>query len=156
MKKGIRNDLSDLGYYVEGDYMVEETNEKEVIFKQENLAGSKITVHKDYIIQISNSTQIVVYDFDNKEDWENFLEALWKGERYMAVRKKDFIEFFQALRHLHGHHCRQMDAVVGRQELIQKEINEQQERLGKLKNILNHYEEYYTEAYEEVHNENKV
>jgi hypothetical protein len=160
MKKDIRNDLSDLGYYMEGDYMTDEDMRNNVIYISERDKNNcRIIITKDHKINLEvphDDMSIYQFEFNDQNAWEVFLEAMWKGEQYMAVRKKDFIEFFQALRHLHGHHCRQMDVVVGRQELIQKEINEQQERLSKLKGILSHYEEYYTEAYEEVHNENKV
>jgi hypothetical protein len=153
--------IDDLGYYVEGDYMTDEDVTREAIYISERDKNNcRIIVTKDHKINLEvphsafgiEDTRVYQFEFNDKNAWEVFLEAMWKGEQYMAVRKKDFIEFFQALRHLHGHHCRQMDAVVGRQELIQKEINEQQENLDKLKSILNHYEEYYQEAY----SENKV
>lgn len=114
--------------------------------------GFRLEVVDHTIMILGAVGSIRSFTFDNKEDWETFLEKLWNTEHYMAVKKKDFIEFFQALRYLHGHHCRQMDVVVTRQESIQKEITEQQERLDKLKQILSNYEDYYMEVY----NESKV
>jgi DNA mismatch repair ATPase MutS len=143
---------------VEGDYMVEGKTDisSTTYISPESETGFRLQVVDHTIIIIGPNRSNRSFTFNNKEDWENFLEALWKTQHYMAVRKKDFIEFFQALRHLHGHHCRQMDVVTARQLNIQEEIKQQQEDLSKLKEILNHYEEYYTEAYEEVRNENKV
>ncbi len=154
MKKDIRNELSDdyLGYYVEGDYMVEKVKDSTTYLSPKTETGFNLQVIDHTVMIIGPHGSNRSFTFDNQEEWESFLEALWKGESYMTVRKKDFIEFFQALRHLHGHYCRQMDAVTTKQKSIQVEIDGQQERLGKLKDILNHYEEYYTEAY----NENKV
>lgn len=153
MKKDIRNDL---GYYVEGDYMAEENTEKECIYiSSKDKNGCRLVVTKDRIINLEvphDDMSVYQFEFNSKEDWEGFLETIWNTENYMAVKKKDFIEFFQALRHLHGHHCRQLDVVAGRQKQIDKEIAEQQDRLGKLKQILSNYEYYYMEVY----NENKV
>lgn len=140
-----------LGYYVEGDYMVEEREEeyyeKEVIFAQENLAGFKIAIREDHIIELRGPNQTtVVYDFDNKEDWEAFCEATWKTENYIPMKRTDFIEFYEALRFAHHYHSRNLQ--MAKRKLIesQREVSEQEKDVTKLTEILIGYEEVYNES----------
>lgn len=140
-------DTDYLGYYVEGDYMEKIKNpDNQVIFAQENLAGFKIAVHKDQIIEIRSNGQTILYDFDNKEDWEAFCEATWKTENYIPMKKTDFIEFFEALRFAHHYHSRNLQ--LAKRKLIesQKEVSEQEKDVTKLTEILIGYEEVYNES----------
>lgn len=141
-------DFTTLGHYVEGDYMAEEEYyEKEVIFAQENLAGFKIAVRKDYIIEVRGPNQTtVVYDFDNKEDWEAFCEATWKTENYIPMKRTDFIEFFKALQFVYNHHQNQLTQAKLKHDRVKGWIDEQENNLNKLQDIIIGYEEVYNES----------
>lgn len=152
MKKDVNipNDMDHYhGYYVEGDYMVEETNESKVIFVQENKAKFRLLVSKhphSLVLKPNNGLPDYVYGFDNKEDWEDFCEATWQTDNYIAMKRRDFIEFFRALQFVHSYHTNQLFQAKLRQDKLQKEIDNQETNLNELQKIIKSYEEIYNES----------
>lgn len=146
------NKFENLGYYVEGDYMVEEPKLEYKYVSPVTNTGYKLEVVDQSILIIGPNKSTRTFTFDTKAEWEGFCEAIWKTEHYVAVKKKDFIEFFRALRDFRKHHCKQFDAAIERQKNIQEELDKQQSYLNDLAAIVNHYEDLYMEVY----NENKV
>lgn len=148
MKKEAKDITGALGYYVEGDYMEKETTENGVTLLQENMAGFRIAVHKEKRIMITcpdNKIPSIIYDFDNKEDWEDFCEATWETEHYVGIRKEHFVEMFEALMFVESYHKNRLSQARLKFDAVAQEIKEQEHGLRQLRNIVERYEEVYSE-----------
>lgn len=148
-----------LGYYMEGDYMEEKEDAKDVYkyISPTSPTGFKLEIVDHTILITGPNKSVRSFTFDEQEDWENFCEATWDTENYVGIKKSDFIEFFQAMKFVYSYHDYNLKKAIEQMAGTHEQIKKQTDNLEKMKTFIDKYQDMHDDfEEEEKKNESKI
>lgn len=123
------------------------SEEHKTIFSCMNEEGYTIYVTNIPSVMISTPYTNIEFEF-NRENWEEFGYKVSDTENYTAVKKSDFVEFFQAMKFVRSYESHSLEQTQRQIEKVIDEMAKKQESIKAMDEII--------AKYEEVYNENKI